>query len=68
MFGAGALLPLFINPLFSFQEGDVTEAETMKRALKGADVVVHLAGLVGYPLCKKLRRDHIPGRALVQTA
>ena len=54
MFGAGSLLPMFINPLFSFQEGDVTNAQTMKKALQGADVVVHLAGLVGYPLCKKL--------------
>lgn len=54
MFGGGALLPLFINPRFSFAEADVTRRDELAPQLEGADVVIHLAALVGYPLCKKL--------------
>ncbi len=60
MFGGQALLPLFINPRFSFAEVDVTDREKLAPELEGADVIVHLAALVGYPLCKKL-----PERATV---
>lgn len=54
MFGGDAMLPLFINPRFSFAEADVTDRDAIARELEGADVVIHLAALVGYPLCKKL--------------
>jgi nucleoside-diphosphate-sugar epimerase len=60
MFGGQALLPLFINPRFSFSEVDVTHREPLARELEGADAVIHLAALVGYPLCKKM-----PARAEV---
>ena len=54
MFGGAALLPFFIHPNFSFAEVDVTDRAALAQALQGAEVVVHLAALVGYPLCKKL--------------
>jgi nucleoside-diphosphate-sugar epimerase len=54
MFGGQALLPLFINPRFSFSEVDVTDRKALAPALANADAVIHLAALVGYPLCKKM--------------
>lgn len=54
MFGGQALLPLFIHPRFSFAEVDVTDRTALAPELAGADAIVHLAALVGYPLCKKM--------------
>lgn len=54
MFGGQALLPLFINPRFSFSEVDVVNREALAPELEGADAIIHLAALVGYPLCKKM--------------
>ena len=47
MYGGQAILPLFINPNFSFSEVDVTDAAALAPELKDADVVVHLAAKVG---------------------
>ena len=52
-FGGEGLLGNFIHPSFTFAVADVTDAAAMKRELAGADAVVHLATLVGYPACKK---------------
>jgi len=60
MFGGLALLPLFINPRFSFAEVDVTHRDALAPHLEDADAIIHLAALVGYPLCKKM-----PNRAQV---
>ena len=57
MFGGQALLPYFIHPSFSFINLDVRDREGLRSALDGADVIIHLAALVGYPLCKKLPRE-----------
>ena len=54
MFGGQSLLPLFINPNFSFSLVDVCDREALAKEMDGVDAVVHLAALVGYPLCKKL--------------
>jgi nucleoside-diphosphate-sugar epimerase len=54
MFGGEALLPLFIQEKFSFAQCDVRDRPQLEKELAGAEVVVHLAALVGYPLCKKL--------------
>jgi nucleoside-diphosphate-sugar epimerase len=56
MFGGQALLPYFIHPNFSFAEVDITDRAALGPQLKGADAVIHLAALVGYPLCKKMPR------------
>ena len=56
MFGGQALLPHFMNPRFSFAEVDITQRDALAPELKGADAVIHLAALVGYPLCKKMPR------------
>ena len=54
MFGVHGILPLFIHPRFSFARVDILDRDALARELVGADAVVHLAALVGYPLCKKL--------------
>lgn len=56
MFGGQALLPYFIHPNFSFAEVDITDRAALGPELKDADAVIHLAALVGYPLCKKMPR------------
>ncbi len=56
MFGPHAIMPLFIHPGFSFAEVDVTDRDALAPHLKDADAVIHLAALVGYPLCKKMPR------------
>ena len=53
LYGGAAILPLFGLPGFDFVRGDVCDPATLKRALRGADAVIHLAALVGYPVCKR---------------
>jgi len=53
MYGGGGILPLFGLDGFDFIRGDVTDAATLKRALRGRDAVIHLAAIVGYPACKR---------------
>ncbi len=53
MFGPEPLMELFVSDRFTFTRGDVRDTELLKRELDGAQTVIHLAALVGYPLCKK---------------
>jgi nucleoside-diphosphate-sugar epimerase len=53
MYGGAGILPLFGLPGFDFVRGDVCDPATLKRALRGADAIVHLAAIVGYPACKR---------------
>jgi len=53
MYGGDQLLPFFKNPNFEFQKGDIRNLEDVKRAVKGVDVIIHLAAIVGYPACRK---------------
>jgi nucleoside-diphosphate-sugar epimerase len=57
MYGQGqqGLFHLCANPNFEFIQGDVRDANTMKAALRDADVIVHLAAIVGASAC-----DHDP--------
>ena len=59
MFGGNTLLPLFIDPNFSFARVDICDREGLAAEMEGVDAVIHLAALVGYPLCKKM-----PARAI----
>jgi nucleoside-diphosphate-sugar epimerase len=56
MYGGLSMMPHFLRPGFRFAEVDITDAAALKPHLQGADVVIHLAALVGYPLCKKVPR------------
>jgi len=53
LMGGLAMIPFFSHKNFEFQRGDVRDRETVKTALKGVDAVIHLAGIVGYPACRK---------------
>lgn len=53
-YGAGqGLFHLCANPGFDFIKGDVRDETTMRGALKSADAVVHLAGIVGASACDR---------------
>ena len=53
LYGTGqqGLYHLCANPAFAFIRGDVRDAESMQPALKDADVIVHLAAIVGAAAC-----------------
>lgn len=53
MFGGDQLLPFFRSDNFEFQKGDVRNPHDVRNAVRGCDAVVHLAALVGYPICRK---------------
>lgn len=53
-YGAGSgLYHLCANPAFDFVKGDVRDEATMRAALKNADAIVHLAGVVGAGACDR---------------
>lgn len=47
------LIPYITNPNFNFIEGDIRDKEKLKNSLKNYDVVIHLAALVGFPICRE---------------
>ena len=47
------LIPYFANPNFRFIKGDILEKDKLQKALKGKDIVIHLAALVGYAACER---------------
>jgi nucleoside-diphosphate-sugar epimerase len=55
MYGQGqqGLFHLCANPAFDFQKGDVRDEATLKEALRGADVIIHLAAIVGAAACER---------------
>ncbi len=53
MQGGSSLLPLFRNQQFDFINGDIREPRTVRDAMTGRDVVIHLAAIVGFPACRK---------------
>jgi len=52
MQGGNQLLSFFRNKNFHFINGDVTIKKDLEEAVKGMDVIVHLAAIVGFPACK----------------
>src|SRR5262249_29681755 len=55
LYGSGqqGLHHLCANPTFDFLKGDVRDEATMRSALCGADVIVHLAAIVGAAACER---------------
>jgi nucleoside-diphosphate-sugar epimerase len=51
-YGQNSLLDCCIHENFSVMRGDCRDKETLSKALDGIDVIIHLAALVGAPLCK----------------
>lgn len=57
MYEPTSLLRYTTNPSFSFIKGDVRDRKKLKECLNKADVVIPLAALVGFPLCRDNPRD-----------
>lgn len=53
MFGGDAMFPFFRNTNFSFTRGDVRDLSSLQKVTADADVIIHLAAIVGYPACRK---------------
>lgn len=54
MFNNGdKLLPFISNPLFTFIQGDIRDKNKIKEIIPNFDVVIHLAALVGFPICRE---------------
>ena len=51
LYGAEAMLPLTAMPSFELQIGDVRDRDSMLRAMRGMEAVIHLAGIVGEAAC-----------------
>jgi len=68
-FGIEPLFGSFIQPNFSFRQGDILDIAALRADLADADAVVHLAAVVGYPACKKwpeeARRTNLDGTRAV---
>src|SRR3989344_2473034 len=45
------LIPFSLNKNFNFIKGDVQNKKALAEAVKGQDVIVHLAAIVGFPAC-----------------
>ncbi len=52
-FGGHGLLPCCQSRSFELIQGDLRDADGVRKALDGVDAVIHLAAIVGYPACKK---------------
>jgi nucleoside-diphosphate-sugar epimerase len=63
------LIPHFSNKNFHFIRGDILDKKNLKEVVKGKDIIIHLAALVGFPLCDKkpdlARRVNIEGTKLL---
>lgn len=54
MFNNGdKLLPYITNKNFNFVHGDVRDFEKLSKHIKNHDVIIHLAALVGFPICRE---------------
>ncbi len=48
------LLPYIGNKNFKFIQGDIRNKELLSQSIKDHEVVIHLAALVGFPICRKM--------------
>lgn len=54
MFNNGdKLIPYISNPNFKFIHGDIKDDKKLSECIKDYDVVIHLAALVGFPICRE---------------
>jgi len=52
-FGGDSLLPFFRNKFFSFIKGDIRDRKLISDEIANADIIIHLAAIVGFPACRK---------------
>jgi len=56
MHGGDALIPFFSDVNFHFIKGDIRDERVLRDAIKGKDVIIHLAAIVGLPACEADRK------------
>ena len=47
------LLPYISNPNFNFIKGDIRDVDLLKSCLPSHEVIIHLAAVVGYGMCRE---------------
>ncbi|XP_076333068.1 GDP-D-glycero-alpha-D-manno-heptose dehydrogenase-like [Tachypleus tridentatus] len=52
-YGISSLLTVVHNHDLHIIKGDVRNVEDIQKAMKGVDIIIHLAAVVGYPACDK---------------
>ena len=57
MYDTTSLLRYTFHPNFNFVKGDVKDINLMSKLLKDADLIIPLAALVGFPLCRDNPRE-----------
>lgn len=61
LFGGESIMPLMSHPNFHFVKADVTEPRAIRDSIKKdwerPSVVIHLAGIVGFPACQAVGRQ-----------
>jgi len=57
MFEPTSLLRYTNNPRFSFVKGDVRDLNLLNKEVSKADIIIPLAALVGFPVCRDNPRD-----------
>jgi nucleoside-diphosphate-sugar epimerase len=55
--GGRSLLGVWSHPHFEFSWGDIRDPEILRRAVAGAEAVVHLAAVVGDPACARQPKE-----------
>ena len=59
MWGVKPILHFATDPKLTIITGDIRNKEEVKDAMKGCDMVIHLAAIVGYPACASDRDSAI---------
>ena len=59
MWGAGCLLAHAGNPHLEIVRGDILAKELLADHMCGCDAIIHLAAIVGYPACEKLKEKAV---------
>lgn len=53
MYGGEPLIPFFRTRRFTFVRGDIRDADALRAAAHGHEVIIHLAAIVGFPACRE---------------
>ena len=56
MYGGEQLIEHIQNKNFEFVKGDIRNENHVKKNIEDADVIIHLAAIVGYPACSKNKK------------
>lgn len=50
-YGGEGILPFLLDKNYEFIKGDIRDTELLKKVIQDIDAIVHLAAIVGFPLC-----------------